>query len=306
MAIMCGTDFSENADMAAGIAGAIAKAFACPLKLVHAVEHISVATATRREVYELLCDALQRRLGAQAEELQARFGVEVEPVLANGAADEALVALAGALPARLVVVSSLGARKQHRWLLGSVAERVAQSSTSPVLVVRDGWRIAAWAAGEAALRVMVGVEPTPACRAALRWVDELRAIGSCELLVAQIVWPAATADTDQRVGISAPLPLDHLRPEVEQALVRDLQKWADEHAGPGARSHLIRPGWGRVDGHLTQLAAESEVDLLVVGAHQRAGLARLWQGSVSRGVLHGASMSVASVPLSWGQPNDSS
>jgi len=61
---------------------------------------------------------------------------------------------------------------------------------------------------------------------------------------------------------------------------------------------VVRPGWGRVDSHLTQLAAEAEVDLLVVGTHKRAGIARLWQGAVSRGVLHGASMSVACIPPS--------
>jgi nucleotide-binding universal stress UspA family protein len=58
----------------------------------------------------------------------------------------------------------------------------------------------------------------------------------------------------------------------------------------------VSPGWGRVDTHLTLLAAESKVDLLVVGTHQRAGAARLWQGSVSRGVLHEALGNVACVP----------
>ena len=46
---------------------------------------------------------------------------------------------------------------------------------------------------------------------------------------------------------------------------------------------VVRPGWGRVDSHLTQLATESKMDLLVVGTNQRSGIARLWQGSVSVG-----------------------
>lgn len=157
--------------------------------------------------------------------------------------------------------------------------RVAQSSPMPVPVVRDGARFEAWARGQHALR----------------WASALRVIGPCDLLVTQVAWPA---EEHLRLGISGPMPLDHLRPEVEQVLRRDLEAWAGAPPGPGATSFLVRPGWGRVDAHLTQLAAEAKADLLVVGTHQRAGIARLWQGSVSRGVLHAAAMSVACVPRS--------
>jgi len=189
---------------------------------------------------------------------------------------------------------TLGEGKQQRWLLGSVAERVAQASTAPVLVVRDGGSLEAWGRGERALRVMVGVELTPTSKAVLQWAGELRAIGPCELLVAQIAWPA---EEHQRLGVPTPMPLDQLRPELEQVLLRDLEQWAGEQPQPGDRSFIVKPGWGRVDRHLTLLAEKSKVELLVVGAHQRAGIARLWQGSVSRGVLHAAAMSVACVPL---------
>jgi cation:H+ antiporter len=79
-------------------------------------------------------------------------------------------------------------------------------------------------------------------------------------------------------------------------LVRDLERWAGVLAGPGETSFLVRPGWGRVDVHLTRLAADLAADLIVVGTHHRSGVARVWQGSVSREVLHGASTSVACVP----------
>lgn len=98
------------------------------------------------------------------------------------------------------------------------------------------------------------------------------------------------------MGVYSPMPLDRLRPELAQVLLRDLEQWAGEQPRPET-SFIVKPGWGRVDRHLTLLAAESKVDLLVVGTHQRALIARLWQGSVSRGVLHAAAMSVACVPL---------
>ena len=60
----------------------------------------------------------------------------------------------------------------------------------------------------------------------------------------------------------------------------------------------LEPNLGRVDSALIQFARERAHDLLVVGSHQRQGFQRLWQTSVSRGVLHHAPMGVAVVPHS--------
>jgi len=290
MTILCGTDFSENAGSAARVAAAIAKRLALPLELVHVLDVTGADVGVRHDVAH---EPLRARLHADAEELRTRFGVDVEPLAELGAPDEKLVALATDLNARLLVVGSLGARKQRRWLLGSVAERVAQSSAVPVLVVRDAANVEAWARGERTLRVMVGVEQTPPSKVALEWAHGLRAVGPCELTVAQIVWPA---EEHRRRGIPSPIPLDHLQPALERSLLRELEQWAGVRPGPGETSFTVQPGWGRVDSHLTQLAADSKMDLLVVGTHQRAYIARLWQGSVSRSVLHGAPMSVACIP----------
>jgi nucleotide-binding universal stress UspA family protein len=292
MTIVCGIDFSENAVLAAHAAGAIAMRLAVPLTLVHVRDKGGV-THQGGELPDAVDDPLRLRLRAQAEDLQSRFGITVEPLVIRGVVDAQLVALASSVAARLLVIAALGERQQRRWLLGSVAERVVQASSIPVLVVRDGACFEAWAHGEHTLRVLVGVELTSTSQRALRWASALRAIGPCDLRVAQIVWPA---EEYLRLGLPAPMPLDRLRPDLEQVLQRDLTAWAGELPGPGQTSFLVRPGWGRVDTHLTRLATETQADLLVVGTHQRAGMARLWQGSVSRGVLHAAAMSVVCVP----------
>lgn len=292
MTIVCGTDFSEHAVLAARAAGAMAMRLAVPLTLVHVIDEHEAARrgGALRNAVE---DPLWERLRTQAEEIHARFGVAVEPLIVPGAVDEQLVALASRVAARLLVVGALGARPQLRWQLGSVAERVAQSSAIPVLVVRDGARLEAWARGEYPLRVLVGVELTTTSQRALRWASGLRAISPCDLLATQVVWPPGE---HLRLGVPAPMPLDHLRPELDHLLQRDLAAWAGVLPGSGETTFLVQAGWGRVDAHLTQLAAEAQADLLVVGTHQRAGIARFWQGSVSRGVLHTAAMSVACIP----------
>jgi nucleotide-binding universal stress UspA family protein len=56
------------------------------------------------------------------------------------------------------------------------------------------------------------------------------------------------------------------------------------------------PCWGNCEGALFETAAREDVDLLVVGTHQRQGIQRIRLGSVSRAVLHHATRSAAVVP----------
>lgn len=292
MTIVSGTDFSENATQAAMAAASIAKRLRLPLKLVHIIDELGVeltATSNQSSMY----DPVRQRLRDQAKEIGMRFEIDVEPIVEPGFAYEKLIEIAAANNASMIVVSPLGERKQHRWLLGSVAERVAQTSPIPVLIVRDSASISAWANGDKTLRVMVGVEIGSTSKAALRWASELQAMGGCNLIVTHIAWPFAE---HFRLGIPSPVPLDILRPELHDLLMRDLRAWAGDIVNSGETTFDVSSGWGRIDTHLTLLADEAQADLLVVGTHQRAGSARFWQGSVSRGVLHNASCNVVCVP----------
>ena len=292
MTIVCGIDFSERAAQAARVAGALARRLDEPLWLVHVIDAPGVELAVRR-VYDPLFDPQRAKLQQLADELRADTGGEVEPILLLGTAHEQLVEVARGARARLLVVSTPGAGNPHRWSLGSVAERVAQSSSVPVLAVRDGSSLQAWARGDKPLRVMVGVDLEPTAKAALRWAVELCGRGDCEMIIAQIVWPP---EAHSRLGIPAPMPLDHLVSKVQETLERDLRSWAGPLVGDGQARFVVSPGWGRVDIHLADLAAEARADLLVIGTHRRAGLARMWLGSVSRGALHNATTDVVSVP----------
>ncbi|MFT3772176.1 MAG: universal stress protein [Minicystis sp.] len=292
MTIVCGTDFSEHAARAARDAGAIARRLGVPLVLVHVIDELGATLAeggARDEVFDPQRAALHR----QADEIRALMNIAVEPILREGAADQQIVEVARTAGARLLVLGALGVAEQRRWLLGSAAERAAQASPVPVLVVREGFSLETWTRGERPLRVMVGVDSTPTSKVALRWAEGLREMGRCEMIVAQIAWPP---EEHRRLGIPGPLPLDHLDAKIHEVLERELRSWAGDLRDQGDTSFLVGPGWGRVDTHLALLAAEAKADLLVVGKHRRAGLARLWLGSVSRGVLHQASMNVACVP----------
>jgi len=289
MTIVCGTNFSENATQAARAAAAIAKRVREPLKLVHVLGQGVADLPALAVLYE----PFRELLATQAKKLSQEFEIEVEPVILDGAADARLVELAGRVKARLLVVSALGSRRQDHWLLGSVTERVAQRSPTPVLVVREAERLQAWARGETSLEVVLGVDLGHSSRVALRWVEELRRIGPCDVRIVQLVWPLSE---HARFGIERPIELEGLRPELQALLERDLRAWTGPVAGSGAVSYQVSSCWGRFDLQLGELARDARADLLVVGTHQRAWSARVWQGSVSRGAIQNGACNVVCVP----------
>ncbi|MES1174540.1 MAG: universal stress protein [Myxococcales bacterium] len=292
MSIVCGTDFSQSSAEAEAAAALIAKRMGTDLKLVHvdSARGPELGPSAIRFVGEPA-----ELLASRAKRLQLRHEVAVEAVVLDGAADECLSAYAQEIHARLVVVSSLGARDKQGFLVGSVAEQIVQRSMVPVLVVRDSNRIGDWLQGERPLRVMIGVDMGASSLAALRFAAELRKIAPCDLQIVQVVWPAIE---HSRLGVPGPISLEGMSPELEALLDRDLKAWAGEIEGQGDVSFVVTPSWGRCDAHLALLASKSQVDLLVVGTRQKSWAARVWQGSVSHGVFHGAPTNVACVPRS--------
>ena len=301
--ILCGTDFSRHARQAANVAAALAKRLGVPLVLVHA-KGMLIHAATP-DINDALVTSLRESLREEADLLREEaerlraLGATVEESLSVGEADEVLVQLAEQRHARLLVISSLGLRATARWLIGSVAERTAESSRVPTLVVREAAPFEAWARGERSLKVFVGTDFGASSDAALRWIAELRQIGPCEVVAGYVDWPPEEA---ARLDVSGPLGLRGNLPEMQQVLERDLREKVTRLLGEDDVRVWVRGNWGRADLPIVEMAVEAQADLVVVGTHQWHGLSRLQHGSVSRGILHHAPMSVACVPTPAAAP----
>lgn len=293
MKIICGTDFSQHSVEAADVAAAIAARLQEELLLVHVMESPPGEVLSESQLEELR-GKHKKKLKQEAARLR-ESGAKVEEQLAEGSPSSVLTALAGKTHAGLVVVSSLGHIAPSGWLVGSVAERVAQSSPVPTLVVREGRALRAWAGQQKrALRIMVGCDFSASSDAALRWVCALRQIGPCQVTVASVSCPPQESS---RFGLPGPSWPDN-PPEVQKLLERDLRKHAEDILRGCDLEVRVTGTWGRPEPQLLDLAQAMEADLIVVGTHQRHGLERFWLGSVSRGLLHHAPMSVACVPPS--------
>lgn len=286
-AIVCGTDFSSNATQAATAAAIIAKGLGHPLILVHAFEES--IDATPRDFEPLLAVA-RTRLHKEAERLRA-LGGSVREECAVGFPDALLIECAARHQAEVILVSSLGRRAPGRWLLGSVAERVAEAAPLPTLVIRAAEPFEAWARGTP-LKVLVGADFSTSSDSALKLIPLLQKVAPCEVTVAHIAAPGGHLLPES--GEEA-MSVD-LKPEYQEMLENTLRAKVEKAIGQNKVNIKATPNWGRVDNALLLVAGELRADLIIVGTHRRHGVALAWHGSVSRGILHHASMSVACAP----------
>ncbi len=298
--IVCGTDFSIHANEAVNAAAAIALRSRLPLLLVHVVEK-SILTDEMVAIHRQFEKSAQEKLVHEASLLRDR-DVEVRTELIEGHPEAELLRVAARPETRLLVTASLGHIAVSRLLIGSVAERTAEASPVPTLVVRDAKPLIEWAEGRRKLRVFIAGDFTASAEAAIRWVKELQSIGPCEVVLGHVDWPA---EERRRLGIHSLVSFSQNPPEVEQVLERDLQAKLNRLLGDASARVRITPSWGAPDFYLIEMANEEEADLIVVGTHQRHGLSRLMHRSVSRALLHHAPTSVACIPSSFGADTSS-
>jgi nucleotide-binding universal stress UspA family protein len=297
MNILCGTDFSNGARVAVDAAAHLARKLRARLVLAHVLDmpgaeevlgaHVEARVTTFFEGEKARLEEKLRDEARRVASSGATIGVEV----LLGRADEALIAQAARMPADLVVVAAIGKRGERLWSLGSTADRIAQTSPSPVLVARAAEPFAQWAAGERPLRVLVGVDFTPSATAALRWTKTLIAPGPCDLAAVHVYWPPEMRERLQHRGLALGGDAGISR-EVETDLSARLTAAHPELSTP----LRVVGGLGRPADHLAQLASEEKFDLLVVGTNQRTGVSRMWHGSTSHDIVVRASTNVVVVP----------
>ncbi|WP_375769057.1 universal stress protein [Archangium gephyra] len=298
MAVVCATNLSEASGRTAQAAAAIAARLGEPLWLLGVFEpqHPPLHGPRSR-------DEARSRLSSTASRLRTP-GLSIEAYLLVGAPGTVLVAHELVRGARLLLLPAEGWGHLPAWHRTPVPERVAQQAHVPVLVVRrQGDALADWAQGRRRLQVLVGVDDSHASAAAVAWLQELRRVGPCDVLAVSVCSPV---EERERLGIHTPVHLEVLDPvvrrievldpQVERVLLRELRERVGELPGEGTLQLHLEPGFGRPADHLLHVAHAHGVDLVLVGNHQRGGLARLWHGSVSAGVLRHAEQSVACVP----------
>ena len=285
MQLLCATDFSKPASAAADIAAALARGLKLPLRLLHCGQEWLVMGEL--PVVQPDDASLAEQLKREADRLRAATGVEVIEDCRRGSASCEIIAAAAETPTKMIVVGSVGNGRADRWLIGSVAERVAESASVPTLVVRQPETLLTWLAGSSALRMFCGVDFTASADIATAATQPFLDLGKVEIDAAH-VRPAEYPSVSQDEQLQRQRDVwERMRKVLGDVSVKVHICYAADHP-PVEFLHK---------------AEEENAGLVVVGTHQRHGLQRLLSPSFSRSVLAHAKTNVLCVPVCSGKPD---
>jgi nucleotide-binding universal stress UspA family protein len=283
--VVVGIDASPAAAAALRYAAEVARREGTRLVVCHAYLAPIAYVGSDAEIARIdpeLHDAAHARLRRAVADAGAELaGVEITEVLHPGRAADGLLELAS--PARLLVVGARGAGGFQGSLLGSTAEHCARHCPRPLVVVP-----ATPSPPEG--RVVVGLDGSPASRAALAWAsDEARRRGA-ELEAVSVYHPydARGPFGGDFMQLASPGSTERFRRVAEEQLA-DATATVD---GDVAVARTVVPG------HPAQTLVEHAAGaaLLVVGRRGSAAFRGFHLGSTARKVLHHTEIPVAVIP----------
>ncbi len=284
--IVCATDFSAASSSVLSIAAAFSRLSGYPLELFHVFDipaSFSPDVLDEKAVAALR-DSAEAQIQKQADALRAT-GIEVRTSVKLGPPDE-IGPHARAVGASLVVLGTHARKGAARLFLGSVAEHTIRTAPCPIVVVppsASSPRLAGARAGTQ-LKVVAGIDFSPASDTALAWLRELLDLTPCEVRLVHLYSPPRE---HERLGFDPPLPFE-VNQEVVDILARDLRTRI--HAAVGTDFALrIRPKWGGEEDPLAWEAETDDADLLVIGTSQT-------RHSTALATVRGAHLPVVCVP----------
>ncbi len=137
--ILIPTDGSDYSMRAADYGVSLAKVVGAEITVVYVIDTVvldQIAKATEREEVERMLKDDGDRYLRYVTGIAEKEGIKASSFLAKGIPFEQIVHLAKGLKADLIVMGTFGRRGAERILIGSVAERVIEYASCPVLVLR--------------------------------------------------------------------------------------------------------------------------------------------------------------------------
>jgi len=233
-----------------------------------------------RRGVDLLRKQAEEYLTTQAAPLR-EAGLDVVTEVRFGAPAEQIVEAAADTSVALIALATHGYSGLKRWALGSVADKVAHATNTPVFVVRAAEPATA---ARAIKRILVPLDGSDLARQALPLAAQLAVQMQAELLALTVVVPPI-GEAVERIS---PYKTDEATVAPLRAqLIEELGSVADElnqHNVP--ITPIIAHGFAAET--IIEEAARQQVDLLIMATHGYSGLKRWALGSVADKLLHAA------------------
>lgn len=289
-------DGSRFGEHAVPYALCIAKKLGVPIHLVHVHVTPMPVYSTELAVLEGPLDSAMRArkeeyLGKLAADLRARTTTPVTTALMEGGAIESLVDYAGQVHAGMIVMTTHGRGAFGRFWLGSVADRLLRTMSTPIFMVHGSKEPVDLNKEVKLERVLAPLDGSPFAEQILKpTMDLAGSLGSrCELFR---VFQDLLA-LDYYPPFLPPEAFDAMpRDQLKQDALAYLEQVAAPFRGNGKKIETkLGEAFHPAEGILDE-ARKSGADWIALATHGRSGLPKVVLGSVADKVIRGSTVPV--------------
>ncbi len=295
--ILCPTDLSALSRRPLAYAASLARWYEAQLTVLHVVptfEPLPVRAATLDGAVQLVQPVSRAEVLAELRRVVDSAGVgslDISLVAEAGDPFRTIIDQALRVPADLVVLGTHGRGGFERFIIGSVAEKVLRKAPCPVLIVPP--QAVTTSAPEVAFKnILCPMDFSPSALQAFGFAMDLARQADGAVTVLNVIeW----------------LPEDEPRvygrfnaPEYRQQLIDDARQRMQALIGGESRTWSAIQDLvlhGRPHREILRLAAETPVDLIVMGAQGRGGLDLTLFGSTTQTVVRAAPCPVLTVRM---------
>jgi nucleotide-binding universal stress UspA family protein len=299
--ILVPLDGSPLAEGALSCAITLARGLEASLTLLRAVwippdvqEIMDGSTVKLETVAARLEDEANEYLGPLAEQLQDT-DLQVRYVVWRAPAAEAILDYARETDTAHIVMATHGYSGIKRWTHGSVAERVLQSASVPVLLIRVSEEDTEpdWHEPTCCRRILVPLDGSPVAEQILPTVTSVAQAMAANIILFQVPIAHVTGWTTGDWYI----PVQGVLQTAEEDAEAYLNSVADGLREQGLEVSTAT-AIGAVASCIVDFAEANEVDLIAMCTHGRTGLARWALGSVADRVLRAGGVPILLVRAS--------
>jgi nucleotide-binding universal stress UspA family protein len=291
--ILVATDFSETASLALDRAIELAIRHESEIALVHVMQPDIPPLAAPEMIIippnyeEMLRDACHDGLTKAARRAR-EAGIRVSEHLEHGTAAKRITACADAIGAHLIIIGTRGNTGFKRLLLGSVAEEVVRLAEQPVLTIHPGDVRSI----EPVRKLIFPTDFSPAAEQALAVAHLiLTSSEDSEIILVHTYHIASTVVPLAGFGNGgSPLFVENAHQLATQATVPSVD--ALRSKGLGVEVVIERGDPAEV---VIELAAERDVDVIVMGTRGHSKLRQLLMGSTTERIVEHASCPVLTI-----------
>jgi len=279
--LLVATDFSTRSDRAIRRAGILAKQFNASMVLIHVVDDDqppSLVTAERREAQSLLQGI--------AQSLSKTEALSVDTKVFMGQPFDGLLRAASEFKPDLLVVGPHRRQILKDVFSGTTGERTIRQGRWPVLV-------AAAVPAHSYRRALITTDFSDCSAKALTAAQELGFFEAMPVMIMH-AYDAPAESLIYRASMTLEETKDYLmqgRARAENDMLKFLRD-----AGIESESRILKIVESSTAAAILDCAHERQIDLVVVGAHGRTAVEKMFLGSVTDGVLRQSDTDVLVVP----------